>query len=93
VNACLANGRKFGSEFIASRGGTLDLEGAAGVGRLDLVQSFFDEDRSLKSNATKTQMESGFKTGIGSQQKPSLSKDCINHRRASTGSKWMRNRI
>jgi len=60
VNACLANGRKLGSEFIASRGGTLDLEGAAGVGRLDLVQSFFSEDRSLKSNATKTQMESGF---------------------------------
>lgn len=60
VNACLANGRKLASEFLASRGGKLDLEGAAGVGRLDLVQSFFHEDRSLKSNATKTQMESGF---------------------------------
>lgn len=60
VNACLANGRKLGSEFIASRGATLDLEGAAGVGRLDVVKSFFDEDGSLKPNATKTQMESGF---------------------------------
>jgi ankyrin repeat protein len=60
VNACLANGRKLGSEFIASRGATLDLEGAAGVGRLDLVKSFFHEDGSLKPNATKKQMESGF---------------------------------
>jgi hypothetical protein len=60
VNACLANGRRLGAEFIAMHGGKLDLEGAAGVGRLDLVQSFFNEDRSLKSNATKTQMESGF---------------------------------
>ena len=60
VNACLANGRKLGSEFIASRGATLDLEGAAGVGRLNLVRSFFNEDGSLKPNATKAQMESGF---------------------------------
>ena len=60
VNACLANGRKLGSEFIASRGAKLDLEGAAGVGRLDLVKGFFNQDGSLKPNATKTQMESGF---------------------------------
>jgi ankyrin repeat protein len=60
VNACLANGRKLGSQFLASCGAKLDLEGAAGVGRLDLVKSFFNEDRSLKPNATKTQMESGF---------------------------------
>lgn len=60
VNACLANGRKLGSEFLASRGAKLDLEGAAGVGRLDLVNGFFNEDGSLKPNATKAQMESGF---------------------------------
>jgi Ankyrin repeats (3 copies) len=60
VNACLANGRKLGSEFIARRGAELDLEGAAGVGRLDLVGSYFNEDGSLKPNATRKQMESGF---------------------------------
>lgn len=60
VNACLANGRKIGAEFLASRAATLDLEGAAGVGRLDLVKSFFTKNRSLKPNATVTQMESGF---------------------------------
>jgi len=60
VNSCLANGRKLGAEFLASRGAKLDLEGAAGVGRLDLVKSFFNEDRSLKPDANTTQMESGF---------------------------------
>ena len=60
VNACLANGRKLGAEFLASRGATLDLEGAAGVGRLDLVRTFFNQDGSLKANPTRTQMESGF---------------------------------
>ena len=60
VNACLANGRKVGAEWLASRGAKLDLEGAAGVGRLDLVKTFFNEDASLNHNATKTQLESGF---------------------------------
>ena len=60
VNACLANGRKLGAEVLASRGAKLDLEGAAGVGRLDLVKRFFHEDRSLKPDANSTQMESGF---------------------------------
>jgi len=60
VNSCLANGRKLASEFLANRGAKLDLEGAAGVGRLDLVKSFFNEDGSLNAKATKKQMESGF---------------------------------
>ena len=54
------NGRGEAAEFLAHRGALLDLEGVAGVGRLDLVRSFFDEDGSLKANATKAQMESGF---------------------------------
>jgi ankyrin repeat protein len=60
VNACLANGRRLGAEFLASRGAKLDLEGAAGLGRRDLVESFFNADRSLKPNATKAQMAAGF---------------------------------
>jgi hypothetical protein len=42
VNACLANGRHAAAQHLAARGATLDLEGAAGVGRLDLVRSSFD---------------------------------------------------
>ena len=38
VNACLANGRGEGAELVAARGASLDLEGAAGVGRLDVVR-------------------------------------------------------
>jgi hypothetical protein len=60
VNGCLANGRSSAAEFLASRGARLDLEGAAGVGRLDLVESFFNPDGTLKPTATKAQMKDGF---------------------------------
>jgi ankyrin repeat protein len=60
VNTCLANGRRNAAEFLAKRGARLDLEGAAGLGRLDAVKRFFNDDGSLKANATKTQMERGF---------------------------------
>jgi len=60
VAGCLQNGRKEAAEFFAARGAHLDLEGAAGVGRLDVVQSFFNGDGSLKSTATAQQMQDGF---------------------------------
>jgi ankyrin repeat protein len=60
VNSCLANGRDDAAEFLASRGAPLDLEGAAGVGRLDIVKSFFNPDGSLKETATMAQMKDGF---------------------------------
>ena len=60
VNGCLANGRAEAAEYLASRGAPLDLEGAAGVGRLDLVKSFFNADGSLKETATPAQMRDGF---------------------------------
>ncbi len=60
VNACLANGRGQAAEHLAKRGAPLDLEGASGVGRLDLVKTFFNHDRSLKATATHRQMECGF---------------------------------
>jgi ankyrin repeat protein len=58
--AALRNGRGQAAEFLAERRARLDLEGAAGVGRLDVVKSFFNHDGSLKPAATKTQMEAGF---------------------------------
>ncbi len=60
VNGCQHNGRGEAAEFFASRGARLDLEGAAGVGRLDLIKSFFNEDDSLKPPATRKQMQDGF---------------------------------
>ena len=44
VNACLANGRLPAAQYLASRGAPLDLEGAAGVGRLDRVRQILDDD-------------------------------------------------
>lgn len=60
VNGCLHNGRGQAAEFLASRGARLDLEGAAGVGRLDVVKGFFTEDGGLKPSATQKQLIDGF---------------------------------
>jgi ankyrin repeat protein len=60
VNGCLHNGRGEAAEFFASRGARLDLEGASGVGRLDVVKGFFKDDGTLKSPATQEQMKDGF---------------------------------
>jgi ankyrin repeat protein len=60
VNGCLHNGRGEAAEFFANRGARLDLEGAAGVGRLDMLRKFFNEDGSLRPPATPRQMRDGF---------------------------------
>jgi ankyrin repeat protein len=65
VVVCLANGRIKAAEFLASRGARLDLAGAAGLGRLDVVKSFVDQDGSLKPNASKEQLEEGFLFACG----------------------------
>jgi hypothetical protein len=56
VNARLRNGRGEAAEFFANRGARLDLEGAAGVGRLDVVKTFFNDDGSLRPPATVREM-------------------------------------
>jgi len=50
-----SNGRGQAAESLASRGGRLDLEGAAGVGRLDLVKDYFNAKGRLKRAATRKQ--------------------------------------
>lgn len=60
VNACLHNGRGEAAGFLAQRGARLDLEGAAGVGRLDVVKTFFRDDNSLAPPATGQQLIDGF---------------------------------
>ena len=57
--ASLHNGRGHAAAHLAKCGARLDLEGAAGVGRVDVVKSFFHADGSLKPAATKAQMEHG----------------------------------
>src|SRR5262249_38323890 len=60
VNGCLHNGRGEAAEFFANHGAKLDLEAAAGVGRLDIVRSFLNDDRTPKPPATTEQMKDGF---------------------------------
>jgi hypothetical protein len=57
--AALHNGRGAAAEFLAKRGARLDLEGAAGTGRLGAVKSFFKKDGSLRAKTTREQMEMG----------------------------------
>ncbi len=56
VNGCLANGRPEAAVWLAEHGAFLDLEAAAGVGRLDIVESYFGPDGRLKVAATWAQM-------------------------------------
>jgi hypothetical protein len=60
INGCHANGRPAAAEFLAARAQGLDLEAAAGVGRLDIMKTFFDANGRLTSGATDTQLKDGF---------------------------------
>lgn len=53
VTGCLANGRLQAAEFLTSRGARLDLVAAAGLGRIDLVETFYPQ-------ATREQVRDAF---------------------------------
>jgi len=61
VVGALANGRGEAAVFLAERGARLDLESAAGVGRLDFVQRFFNADGSLKRKTSRKQLRSALR--------------------------------
>jgi ankyrin repeat protein len=59
--AALHNDRPEAAAFLAARGASLDLEGAAGVGRLDVVKSFVLDDSVGASDSDRlAQLQSGF---------------------------------
>jgi len=60
VEGCLWNGRGKAARFLASHNARLSLETAAGVGRLDVVKEFFNENGALKPAATEEQLQRGF---------------------------------
>ena len=60
VRACFANGQPDAAKFLADHGAPLDLETAAGVGRLGLVKTFFDAGGCLKAPTTHRQLQDGF---------------------------------
>ena len=60
VLACFHNGQPEAARFLADHGAPLDLEAAAGVGKLGLVKTFFNADGTLKPPATNRQLQNGF---------------------------------
>lgn len=56
----MANGRSRAAKFLAAHGAKLDLESAAGIGRLDIVEKFFNSTGALKPLATKKKLQKGF---------------------------------
>jgi ankyrin repeat protein len=60
VNGCLRNGRLEAASYLARRGAEVNLEGAAGIGRLDLVQACFDDAGALTPASTAEQVKDGF---------------------------------
>ena len=65
VLGALANGRGEAATYLAERGARLNLLAAAGVGRLDVVKSFFNEDGSPKRTTTRKQVQSAFNYACG----------------------------
>ena len=58
--AALHNGRGDAAAFLAERGAHLNLEAAAGTGRVDVLPLYINEDGSLKGGAREKQLEYGF---------------------------------
>lgn len=58
--AALHNGRGDAAAFLAERGAHLNLEAAAGTGRVDVLPLYINEDGSLKGGGTTKQLEYGF---------------------------------
>ena len=60
INACLHNGRGEIVAYLAEKGATLDLEGAAGAGIPDEVKKYYDENGALKKQAGIIKRDLGF---------------------------------
>ena len=61
VLACLGNGCPEAAEYLAGRGAALGLAAAAGVGRLDVVKTFFDAGGRPREGVTADVVNAGFR--------------------------------
>jgi hypothetical protein len=66
VLGALANGRPEAAAYLAEHGARLNLEAAAGVGRLDVVKGYFKDDGKRPA---KKQLQSAFLYACGGGQK------------------------
>ncbi len=61
VHACLGNGCPEAAAYLAEKGAYLGIIEAAGVGRLDVVRTFFDERGKAKEGTTAEDVHSAFR--------------------------------
>lgn len=65
VRAALANGQPEAARWLAEHGAPLDLEEAAGVGRLDVVRRFVADDGALRKGATERERREALRWAAG----------------------------
>jgi hypothetical protein len=65
VLGCLANGQPAAARFFADRGAPLNLVEAAGVGKLDRVRAFFDEQGQPLASVAPGQIDSALQYAAG----------------------------
>ncbi len=61
VLACLANGCREAAEYLAGKGAHLGIVEAAGVGRLDVVRSFFDDHGRRRDGVAADEIHTAFR--------------------------------
>jgi ankyrin repeat protein len=60
VMSALDNGRAAAAAYLADHGARLNLLSAAGVGRLDIVKSYFNEDGTRKAKTSQKKVQRAF---------------------------------
>jgi ankyrin repeat protein len=65
VHGCIANGQPAAAKFLANRGAPLDIESAAALGRLDVLQSHFDGGGASRAGTNPRQIEAAFLYACG----------------------------
>ena len=60
VMSALDNGRAAAASYLADRGARLNLLSAAGVGRIDVVKSYFNENGTRKAKTSQKQVQRAF---------------------------------
>jgi ankyrin repeat protein len=65
VRGCLANGQPDAAAYLASRGAPLDLQSAAGLGRIDVVKRYFADDGDASARPATAQILEAFSMACG----------------------------